>query len=68
MTLEEIHWALVELQGLGYVERTGPDNWHMTPSGHQAARSFLQSLRTADRVLLIVHMEEPDEGLDIARR
>jgi len=60
-TLEEIYWALRELQGLGYAERTGPDDWQLTPSGHKAAGLLLESLRPADRALAIMHLLDERE-------
>ena len=66
MTTEEaIYWALVELAGLGYVERTGPDDWRVTPTGHRAAGRFLEeTVPLAYRILIILHVKYGDEGLD----
>ena len=63
-TLEEIHWALVELQGLGYAESFDGKSWKLTQSGVDAARNCLGNLRIADRVLLIMHLRDDNEELD----
>lgn len=68
-TLEEIHWALVELQGLGYVERTGPDDWRITPTGHLAAARFLEeTVPLAYRILVLLHVKFGNGGLDNGQR
>ena len=71
-TFEEIYWALRELQGLGYAESPDGENWKLTPNGIIAAESLLESQRPADRVLLLMHVNDriwdDNEGLDNAEQ
>ena len=68
-TIEEVHWALVELQGLGYAEARGQEQWRLTPAGEKAASDLLESLRAADRVMLVMHMaDDGNSGLDNGER